>query len=166
MDFLPKLTGSFAQPAAENPTVAMIEAAYRYHGLHFRYINCQVSPQNLLDAVKGAKAMGWVGFNCSIPHKVNVIQYLDDLADSARIIGAVNTVVSRNGLLIGENTDGKGFVQAMRTVINPCGKTVTLFGAGGAAKAVAVEMTLAGVAMIQIVNRDKVRGQNLAQAGK
>lgn len=59
-NFLSPLTGSFAMPAAENPTVAMIEAAYRHHGLDWRYINCEVAPEALADAVRGARAMGWV----------------------------------------------------------------------------------------------------------
>ena len=68
MNFLSKLTGSFAQPAAENPTVAMIEAAYRHHELDWRYINCEVPPAKLKNAVLGARAMGWAGFTCSLPH--------------------------------------------------------------------------------------------------
>lgn len=159
IDFLPAITGSFAQPAAENPTVAMVEAAYQHHGLHFRYLNCEVSPQNLKAAVEGAKAMGWTGFNCSIPHKVNVIQYLDGLGESAKIIGAVNTIVNRDGKWIGENTDGKGFVQALKEVIDPAGKKITLFGAGGAARAVSVELALAGAAAITVVNRPSERAQ-------
>src|SRR5437867_11993532 len=67
VSFLSVLTGSFAKPAAENPTVAMVEAAYRHHGLDARYLNCEVAPDALGVAVRGARAMGWVGFNCSIP---------------------------------------------------------------------------------------------------
>lgn len=160
-NFLSTLTGSFAMPAAENPTVAMIEAAYRHHGLDWRYINCEVSPARLGDAVRGARAMGWAGFNCSIPHKVAVIDYLDGLGASAQIIGAVNTVVKRGEQYIGENTDGKGFLQAVREVIDPAGKTVVLFGAGGAARAVGVELALAGAAHITVVNRSRERGQTL-----
>ena len=70
LNFLPSLTGSFAKPAAENPTVEMVEAAYRHHGLHWRYINTEVGPENLGEAVAGARAMNWAGFNCSIPNKV------------------------------------------------------------------------------------------------
>ena len=110
-NFLSRLTGSFAMPAAENPTVAMVEAAYRHHGLDIRYINCEVPPDKLGDAVKGARAMGWVGFNCSIPHMVAVIQHLDGLDESAAVMGAVNCAVLRDGKFIGENTDGKGFLQ-------------------------------------------------------
>ncbi|WP_037154422.1 shikimate dehydrogenase [Rhizobium freirei] len=161
-NFLSPLTGSFAMPAAENPTVAMIEAAYRHHGLDWRYINCEVAPEALADAVRGARAMGWMGFNCSLPHKVAVIEHLDELGQSARIIGAVNTVVRRDGRLIGENTDGKGFVAALREIIDPAAKRVVLLGAGGAARAVGVEMALAGAAEITVVNRSARRGEEVA----
>jgi shikimate dehydrogenase len=162
-NFLSQITGSFAYPAAENPTVAMVEAAYRHHKLDFRYLNCEVPPEKLGDAVKGARAMGWAGFNCSIPHKVKVIDHLDGLGTSAEIIGAVNTIVRRGERYIGENTDGRGFVKAMREAIDPTGKRVVLFGAGGAARAVAVEMALAGAGEIAIVNRSKDRAQPLVQ---
>src|SRR3954463_7086407 len=159
--FLSRLTGSFATPAAENPTVAMIEAAYRHHGLDARYINCDVAPDALGEAVRGAAAMGWVGFNCSIPHKVAVIEHLDGLGESAALIGAVNCAVRRDGRWIGENTDGQGFIESLRTVADPAGKALTIFGAGGAARAIAVEAALAGAAAITIVNRDPARGREL-----
>jgi shikimate dehydrogenase (EC 1.1.1.25) len=161
IDFLPFITGSFAKPASENPTVMMIEAAYRYHNINARYLNCEVEPKYLADAIKGAKAMGWIGFNCSIPHKIAVVPYLDELGDSARLIGAVNTVVRRGDLWIGENTDGKGFLKALEMVEDPKGKHITIFGAGGAARAIAVELALAGAHTIIIVNRDKYKGNEL-----
>ena len=159
--FLSKLTGSFSEGAAENPTVAMVEAAYQHHGLDYRYINCEVPPEKLADAVKGARAMGWAGFNLSIPHKVTVIRFLDGLGESAAVMGAVNCAVLRNGKLIGENTDGKGFLQSLRELIDPAGKSVVMFGAGGAARAIGVELALAGAKHITIVNRDQKRGQTL-----
>ena len=127
-NFLLELTGSFAQPAGENPTVAMIEAAYQHHGLGWRYINFEVSPENLADAVRGARAQGFAGFNCSLPHKVAVIQHLDGLGESAAIMGAVNCVVRRDGKYIGENTDGKGFVKSLEETVDPSGKSMVLFG--------------------------------------
>jgi shikimate dehydrogenase len=160
-NFLSRLVGSFATPAAENPTVAMIEAAFAHHRIDARYINCEVAPKDLADAVRGAKAMGWLGFNCSIPHKVAVIAHLDALGESAATIGAVNCVVRREGRLIGENTDGKGFVESLRTLVDPQGKKLILFGAGGAARAIAVESALAGASSITIVNRDPARGREL-----
>jgi shikimate dehydrogenase len=161
LNFLSVLTGSFATPAAENPTVAMIEAAYHHHGVDARYLNCEVAPEALGDAVRGARAMGWAGFNCSIPHKVAVIQHLDGLGDSPAVIGAVNCVVRRNRRLIGENTDGQGFLTALRTVVDPTGRSLVIFGAGGAARAIAVEAALAGAGPITIVNRDQQRGAEL-----
>ena len=161
LNFLSELTGSFAMPAAENPTVAMVEAAYHHHRLDWRYINCEVTPENLADAVRGARAMNWAGFNCSLPHKVAVIPHLDGLGESASVIGAVNCAVRRDGRYIGENTDGKGFLQSLTPIINPKGKKAVMFGAGGAARACAVEMALAGLAEIIIVNRDQQRGQTL-----
>ncbi|MFM8700677.1 MAG: shikimate dehydrogenase [Hyphomicrobiales bacterium] len=160
-NFLSQLTGSFASPAAENPTVAMVEAAYKHHGLDWRYINCEVLPEDLGDAVKGAHAMGWAGFNCSLPHKVAVIKHLDGLGASAEVIGAVNCAVRRDGKFIGENTDGKGFLQSLREVIDPKGKKALIFGAGGAARACAVEMALAGFTHLTVVNRNPVRGKVL-----
>jgi shikimate dehydrogenase len=160
-NFLSRLTGSFAQPAAENPTVAMIEAAYRHHGVDARYLNCEVAPEALGDAVRGARAMGWVGFNCSMPHKVAVIEHLDRLGESAAVIGAVNCVVRRDGALVGENTDGQGFLASLRTIADPAGRSIVIFGAGGAARAIAVEAALAGAARVTIVNRDRGRGAEL-----
>jgi len=161
MNFLHDLTGLFAMPAAENPTVEMIEAAYRHHGLKFRYLTCEVAPENLGDAVLGARAMGWAGFNCSLPHKVAVIEHLDGLGESAEIIGAVNCAVRRDGKLIGENTDGKGFVASLRKVTDPTGKRMVMFGAGGAARAIGVEVALAGATKITLVNRSPRRGEEL-----
>jgi len=105
--------------------------------------------------------MGWLGFNCSIPHKVAVIEHLDGLGDSAAVIGAVNCVVLADGRLIGENTDGQGFLAALRTVADPAGRSLVLLGAGGAARAIAVEAALAGAARITVVNRDRARGAEL-----
>jgi shikimate dehydrogenase len=161
--FLSLLTGSFATPAAENPTVAMIEAAYRHHGLDARYINCEVAPEALGDAVHGAWAMGWAGFNCSLPHKVAVIEHLAGLGESARIIGAVNCAVRHDDGWVGENTDGQGFLEALRTVVDPAGRSLVLLGAGGAARAIAVEAALAGAASIAVVNRSPERGAELVE---
>ncbi len=160
-DFLPALTGCFAQPVAENPTVVMMEAAFAHHGVHARYVNMEVAPKNLADAVRGAKAQGYVGFNCSLPHKVAVISHLDSLGESSRIIGAVNCAVKRDGRWIGENTDGKGFLCSLREITDPRGKQIVIFGAGGAARAIAVELALAGAAEIMLVNRDETRGREL-----
>jgi shikimate dehydrogenase len=141
----------------------MIEAAFAHHGLNWRYINCEVPPGKLADAVKGARAMGWRGFNLSIPHKVSVIALLDGLGESAAIMGAVNCVVNRDGNFIGENTDGKGFLKSLTEVVNPSGKSIVMFGAGGAARAIGVELALAGAKSLTVVNRSAARGEPLVK---
>ena len=140
----------------------MIESAFRHHGLDARYINCEVLPEHLGDAARGARAMGWRGFNCSIPHKVAIIAHLDGLGASAATIGAVNCAVRRGDKFIGENTDGVGFMESLRTLVDVGAKSLVVFGAGGAARAIAVEAALAGAARVKIVNRGEARGRELA----
>lgn len=149
------------QPVAGNPTQFMIERAFAAAGLDWRYLTLEVPPENLEDAIRGVRAMGFQGGNFTIPHKVAVIQYLDGLSDAAEVMGAVNCINRVDATLIGENTDGKGFVQSLREVIPPEGKKVTILGAGGAARAIAVELGLSGVSEITIVNRSLERGQEL-----
>ena len=163
LNFKQELTACFGQPVAENPTQVMMEAAYRYHGLDWRYLTIEVAPNDLREAVQGARVMGFRGFNCTIPHKVAVIQHLDGLGESASLMGAVNCVVRRGDQLIGENTDGKGFVKSLRELVDPTGKHVVMFGAGGAARAIGVEVALAGATKITLVNRSTRRGEELAQ---
>lgn len=161
LNFKQELTAAFGQPISENPTQVMIEAAYRHHNLDWRYLTIEVGPNDLEAAVQGAKVMGFQGFNCTIPHKVNVIQYLDGLGESASLMGAVNCVVRRDGKWIGENTDGKGFVSSLNEITDPKNKKVVIFGAGGAARAISVEVALAGANHITIVNRSAKRGEEL-----
>jgi shikimate dehydrogenase len=162
MSLLPALTGSFSTPAAGNPTVAIMEAAYHHHDIDARYLNCDVTAEHLGDAVRGATAMGWIGFNCSLPHKVAVIELLDELADSARLIGAVNCAIRSNDRWIGANTDGQGFLTSLRSVAEPAGQRALILGAGGAARAIAVELALAGASEIWVANRNVSKASDIA----
>ena len=154
-NYLDSLVGVFGHPAAENPGVVIQEAAFRAMGLNlWRFLTIDVDPDKLEDAIKGLKAFKMRGINCTIPHKINVIQYLDELSESARLIGAVNTIVNNDGRLFGENTDGKGFMESLQdNGVDPKGKKIVILGAGGAARAVSVELSLAGAGSITIVNR-------------
>ena len=114
--------------------------------------------------MRGMRAVGMKGVNLTMPHKVAVLEYLDELSEAARIIGAVNTVAARDGKLIGENTDGKGFVRSLTDAGLPLtGKVIAILGAGGAAKAIGVECALAGARKIHIINRNTARGEALAE---
>lgn len=157
-----ELVGAFGCPIDENPTGVMEEAAFREMGLDYRYLTVKVNPGDLKAAMEGVKAFQMKGINLTIPHKVEVLKYLDELSPAARIIGAVNTVINREGKLYGENTDGKGFLQSLEDEgVSPLGKRITVIGAGGAARAVAVECALAGAVKVIIINRDEVRGKEL-----
>lgn len=156
-----ELVGVLGQPVAENPSEPMVQAAFDHHNLAWRYLTIEVAPEDLGAAVKGARAMGFRGFNCTIPHKVEVCAHLDELAPSAALIGAVNCVVRKGQKLIGENTDGRGLVKALQRVVSPQGKHVVLIGAGGAARAIAVELALAGIQSITVYNRNEDRGKAL-----
>jgi shikimate dehydrogenase len=160
--FQSELTCLFGQPVAENPTQVMIEAAYRALGLDWRYLTIEVAPGDLPDAVRGMRAMRFRGGNCTLPHKVTVVPLLDELTPTAKAIGAVNCVVRRGDRLVGENTDGKGFLQSVQEVLPVAGRSAVLLGAGGAARAVAVELLAAGLGRLTLVNRSEERGAALA----
>jgi shikimate dehydrogenase len=132
LNFKQELTATFGQPIAESPTQVMIEAAFRHHGLDWRYLTIEVAEADLLVAVNGVRAMG-LGFNCTIPHKVAVIEHLDGLGESAALMGAVNCVACvarRDGKLIGKHTDGKGLVRSLREKTDPAGVSSFLVLAG------------------------------------
>ncbi len=163
VNYKSELVGVFGQPVAENPTIVMQEAGFKAANLNWRYLNLEVAPKDLAIAMKSLSALNFRGINLTIPHKVAVLKYLDDIADDAKLIGAVNTVVCKGDKLIGENTDGKGFLKSLHddAKVNPKGKKVVILGAGGAARAIAVELALAGTAHITIVNRSVERAKPL-----
>lgn len=161
--FKQELVGVFGFPVAENPTQAMIEPAFADMGLDWRYLTVEVRPEGLADAVRGARAMNWRGFNLTIPHKVAVVEHLDRLSPAAEVIGAVNCVIHRDGELIGDNTDGKGFLQSVSSSRPVYGVRAVILGAGGAARAIAIELALAGAGHLTVVNRTAERGAILAR---
>lgn len=158
-----ELVGVFGHPVSENPTVVMQEAAFNALSLNWRYLTIEVLPEELENAINGLRAFNMRGINLTIPHKVEVLKYLDEVSPAAKLMGAVNTVVRSGDKLIGENTDGKGFMHSLKldAKIDPKGKNVVVLGAGGAARAITVELALAGAQSITIVNRSESRGQIL-----
>jgi shikimate dehydrogenase len=143
-----------------------MEKAFAAAGLDWRYLTLEVSPERLDDAMRGLRAMDFRGANLTVPHKVTAVRHLDKLDASAEVIRAVNCIYREGSdgqrRYIGANTDGRGFVEALKPVLDPAGKNIVVLGAGGAARAIAVELGLAGAAQITIVNRNAQRGQELA----
>jgi shikimate dehydrogenase len=142
----------------------MHEKAFESLGLMWRYVTMEVPADKLPDAVTGLRAMNFAGANCTIPHKVAVIPLLDSLTDTAKKIGAVNTVVrQKDGSLLGENTDGKGFIKAVTEAgLDLKGVRAVILGSGGAARAVSVELAVAGASHITLVNRTPGKANALA----
>lgn len=156
-------TGVFGDPVDDNPTVVMEQAAFDAAGIPMEYLTIQVKKGDLEAAVQGMRAMNFTGINITMPHKGEVLQYLDEISESARIMGAVNTVYWKNGKLAGENTDGKGFLKSIQDGEVPIkGKKAVILGAGGAARAIAVELADAGIKTVTVINKNKAHGQALA----
>lgn len=162
MSFVSEIVGSFSTGAEHNPTVAVMEAAFAADGLDWRYLNCEVGPDDLEAAVAGAWAMGWRGFNCSMPHKQTVIRLLSDLSDTARIIQAVNCVERTSLGWVGHNTDGVGFVASLLELAEVTGTDVLVIGSGGAAHAIAIETARAGADRVAIAARNPEASHRLA----
>ena len=149
-----ELVGVFGCPIDENPTVVVAQAAFEDLGIPYRYLTVLVYPEDLGTAMSALKALNMKGIHLTIPHKVEVLKYLDHVACDAQIMGAVNTVYVKDGELYGENTDGKGFITSLKEEgITIEGKTAMLLGAGGASRAIAVELANAGAKKLLIANR-------------
>lgn len=151
-----QLVGVFGDPVDDNPTVVMEQAAFDAEHIPMDYLTIQVKRGELAAAMKGLRAMNFTGINITMPHKGEVLQYLDEISESAQIMGAVNTVYWKNGKLVGENTDGKGFLKSLKDGnIAVDGKNVVILGAGGAARAIAVELARAEIHKITVINRNR-----------
>ncbi len=146
-----KLTGLLGSPVAHSISPMMHNEAFSQLGLDYVYLCFDVGTEGLKTAVDGLKTMGIRGFNCTMPDKNLMCELADELSPAASMIGAVNTVVNENGKLIGHNTDGVGYMQAVKDAgHNIISKNMTLLGAGGAATAICVQAALDGVANINI----------------
>ncbi len=151
-------------PIAHSLSPVMQNAALQKAGMDFAYIALPVAPADLPEAVRGLRALGFRGFNVTIPHKTAIIPLLDEVDAAARAIGAVNTVVLEEGRLKGCNTDAAGFIGALEArSFSLAGKRVVLLGAGGAARAVLWGLFQAGAAEIVIGVRNPQKARPLAE---
>jgi shikimate dehydrogenase len=144
----------FAHPCRHSKSPLMHNAAFQALGLNCRYLAFDVDESRLRGAVEAMRTLNIRGANLSMPNKTAVIPYLDELAPEAELAGAVNTIVSENGRLVGHNTDGVGWLRGIREAGIPLnGEKLTLVGTGGAAKAILATAALRGAGEISVFNR-------------
>jgi shikimate dehydrogenase len=150
-------------PVAGNPTQFMFEKAFAHHELDWRYLSLDVLPEDLANAVRGMRAMGFHGGNCAEPHKRTVLLHLDRNSEAAELSGSVNCILRQDRQLLGENTEGKSLLAAVLRRIDPAGKRVVILGAGHVARAIGVELAWAQAGPVTVVNRSEPAGRQFAE---
>ncbi len=156
-----KLTALLGSPVAHSISPQMHNESFRLLGLDYVYLAFDVKPEQLREAVMGLKAVGICGFNLTMPLKVHILPYLDELTPAARLANAVNTVIVRDGKLIGHTTDGVGYMHSVTDAgYDIIGRKMTLLGAGGAATAICVQAALDGVSAIDMFKRKNNSWEN------
>lgn len=160
-----KIVGLLGYPLSQSFSSIMQNAAFQKCNLNKIYIPIEVTLNDLEAVVKGMSKMNFDGFNITKPYKLDIMKYLDDLDEYARLIGAVNTVKISNGILKGYNTDGTGFLRSFEegTGEKVKGKNVLILGSGGAARAIALTLALNNAVKIYICNRTYEKAQSLAK---
>jgi shikimate dehydrogenase len=159
------VVGIFGDPVAHSLSPRMQNAAIKSTGLDAVYVPFHVTPTQLCDAVEGLRAMSLRGVNLTIPHKEAACHLVDEMDKQAVLIGAINTIVNKNGCLKGYNTDGIGLLNALKQElgVDVAGKRVLLLGAGGACRAALVALCQAQAAWVGVANRTRERSQQLIE---
>ncbi|MBQ6099665.1 MAG: shikimate dehydrogenase [Methanobrevibacter sp.] len=155
------IVGLIGHPVEHSFSPPMHNAAFESLGMDWAYVAFDVEPENVSSAINGAQALNIKGFNVTIPHKIEVMQHLNELDDVASLIGAVNTIDFNN--LKGYNTDGIGAIRAIEEVTSVKDKNVIVAGAGGASRAISFYLAKFGASSITILNRNVDKAQNLAR---
>jgi shikimate dehydrogenase len=156
--------GLIGWPVGHSVSPAMHNAAFAHQKMNSYYGAYPVAAEDLKAALDGIRALGFGGVNVTIPHKEAVLPLLDEVAPTARQVGAVNTIAVRGGRLIGYNTDGWGFVSSLEEAgVRPARLHAVVLGAGGASRAIALHLAMAGAAAVTITNRTPERAERLAR---
>jgi shikimate dehydrogenase len=157
-----RVCGIIGDPVEHTMSPVMHNAAFQKLGLDYLYVAFRVGQKEIGNAVAAMRALNIRGLNVTIPHKTAVIPFLDKLDPMAERIGAVNTIVNDEGVLVGYNTDAAGFLQAILEMeVEPAGKNIVILGAGGASKGISFILAERG-ANLTILNRHLVRAEDLA----
>ncbi len=158
-----KLVGIIGHPIVHSWSPIIHETAFKFTKQNYEYAAFDVLPKYLRDALKGLTALGIVGCNVTVPHKEAVLEFLDEVSADARLVGAVNTIYVENEMLVGHNTDVDGVVEALKPFREQISnQSVTLFGAGGGARAVVYSLiSYFRPEQIYVINRDTSRAELL-----
>lgn len=149
-----RLAGFLANPAKHSISPKMHNAAFQALGIDACYLAFEVETDELAAAIQSFRTFNLLGANVSMPFKKEACQYMDELTPAARLIGAMNTIIPRENRLIGDNTDGKGFMASLKELnVDVLGKTITILGNGGAALAILCQAALDGVKKINLAVR-------------
>ena len=160
---IPTRVGLFGWPVGHSRSPAMHNAAFAQLGLNGQYMLLPVHPNHVSEAVRGLRGLGFRGANVTVPHKLAVMEALDEVMPEAQAIGAVNTIINHDGRLIGHNTDGVGFLRALREGdFEPQGCRALLIGAGGASRAM-LHALLTEQVQLTIANRTQKKADALAE---
>lgn len=159
-----KLIGIIGKPITHSKSPIMHNTLFSYHGLNYRYVAFNLDRENLEEAIRGIRALKFRGLNVTIPYKVDVIPYLDEIAEDAIAIGAVNTIVNDDGRLIGYNTDSDGYIRSLieETGIALQGKKILMLGTGGAARAIGYGLVKSNIESLAIASRKELNAERLA----
>lgn len=161
-----KYVGILGFPLSKSLSPKLHNACFRKLGLDYLYLPIEVREERFLEKIfEGMFYFNFVGFNITIPWKERVVQFLDELDESASLCKSVNTIALKNGKLIGYNTDGKGFMISFIEAFeeSPNGKNILILGAGGSARSISVEMLRNGAESLVVVNRSIERGEKLVR---
>ncbi|MEB3308311.1 MAG: shikimate dehydrogenase [Cyanobacteriota bacterium] len=157
------MTGMLGHPVAENPIDRMFDAVYAHYGLPWQFWKNDIASEaDLALAVKALVPLGYRGMGITVPWKVAVIPMLDEVDDDVKAIGAANYLTIEAGRLIGHNNDGKGVVKAIEKITPLKGQRVVMLGAGGAGRAMAVELAWAGASQLTLITRRREQGEEVA----
>jgi len=162
-----KITGIFGYPIGHTLSPYMHNAAYKALGLNYAYYPFEVAPSALKDAIKSIKELNICAINITVPHKEMAMKFVDKIDKTAKKIGSINTIINKNGILCGYNTDAPGFIEDLK--VNgfiPKGKTALLLGAGGVGKAIAAALELNGIKRIYLLEIDTNKASSLVKKVK
>jgi len=159
-----KVVGIIGDPVKHSLSPQMHNVAFKHLNLDFVYIPFHVKPESVGEAIKGMRALAMVGLNVTVPHKIEVMKYLDEVSPDAKAIGAVNTIFFKDNKCIGDNTDGRGFIRALieDEGIIIAGKSVVILGAGGSARAIGHSLIKDGVGRLIFCNRTVSKAESIA----